>query len=144
MVFLLHGMQVEKGSLGGKQLITKMISKFLLNEGIMVVSISVPGFGNSEGVRDFSGPFSQQAVLDVIAYFKKLPFVDPTRLGIYGISRGAILASMISVNNSDLILQVLESGNYDQVSRRSMMPDYLDGILENLFKESGGSKAALS
>ncbi len=65
-------------------------------------------------------------------------------MGIFGMSRGATLGSMVAVNNSDISLLILESGNYDQISRKTTTPTYLNGILENISKEAGDSKKPLS
>ncbi len=67
-------MQDDKKSIGGKLFVDRKILDFFVNEGIVAVSISSPGFGNSQGNRDFSGPISQQAIKTVIHHFKNLPF----------------------------------------------------------------------
>lgn len=144
IMFLLHGAQFPDKTdktLGGKQF-CGYLEKFT-NEGMIAVSISTPGYGNSSGNRDSSGPDSQRAVMDVINHFKKMPFVDANKMGLYGISKGAILGSMVSVHSPDIALQILEGGNYDQLSRYAIMPDYLQGILDTFIKESDGSVQAL-
>ena len=143
VLFLLAGYQPEGESPGGKQLVDLFYLNRLANEGIAAVSISVPGFGTSDGKRDLSGPYSQRAILAVIDHCKKFPFVDPKRMGIYGISRGATLGSMVSARSPDLSLQILESGEYDLTSQRRELPDYLAIMKENLLKEAGDSREAL-
>lgn len=139
LMFVLHGYQPPENSLGGKELVGFGYLQRFVTNGIAAVSISLPGHGASDGERDFSGPSSQKAILAVIENCKNLPFVDASKMGIYGISRGAILAGMVSALCPDLQLQILESGEYDLTLGRSNLPDYLSSLRENLFIESGGT-----
>lgn len=141
VLFLLHGYQPLQNSLGGKQLVDGGYLEKFVNEGILTVSISVPGFGRSDGTRDWSGPISQKAVFAVIDHFRQFPFVDTDRMGIYGISRGATLASTIHKYVSSFSLQILEAGYYDLTSRDDL-PDYLYGMKENMVIETGGTAHA--
>lgn len=142
VLFLLHGWQPEESSKGGKQLGDFGYLHILAAQGIAAVSISVPGFGASEGRRDFSGPCSQKAVCAVMDHFKTHPNIDPTRMGLYGISRGAALGAMVSSFYPNLKLQILESGFYDLLASPWPMPEYLNGIRENLLKEAGDDREA--
>ena len=142
VVFLLHGHQIEPTT-GGKQLVDLHWVDVFTREGILAVSISIPGFGNSEGIRDFSGPNSQKAVAAVIQHFSHLPFVDPKRMGIYGCSKGATLASMVHAYYPDLLVQILEAGWYDLNNCIGLMPNYLERIKENIVAETGASEEAL-
>lgn len=141
-IFLLHGHQVEPSD-GGKQLVDAGYFEAFINEGILAVSISIPGFGNSDGNRDFSGPASQKAIAAVIHHFSEMPSVDSKRMGIYGCSKGATLASMVHAYYPDLSFQILEAGWYDLVSCSALMPGYLEKIKKNIIDETGGSKDAL-
>ena len=143
IIYLLHGYQYPEDSNGGKKLIDYSYHTPFIQNGIMVCSISMPGFGQSEGALDFCGPFSQQAVLGAIHYCKNLPEVDQKRMGLYGISRGAILASMVSTLTPDITLQILEAGRYDFLNRFANLPSYLKGIQENIINEVGTEKEAL-
>ncbi len=64
-------------------------------------------------------------------------------MGIYGISRGAVLASMVPKYAPSLSLQILESGFYDLTNRDSLLPDYLSGMKKNMILETGGTPKAL-
>jgi dipeptidyl aminopeptidase/acylaminoacyl peptidase len=144
LLLLLHGYQPLESSSGGKQLVDFFYSERFKKNGIATASISVPGYGLSDGPRDYAGPYSQSAVKAVIDYLKKLPCIDRMKMGIYGISKGAVLASMVCVDNSDLSLQILDSGVYDLTTRRQELPDYLRiSFMENLILETGGSDGAL-
>lgn len=143
VMFLLHGYQSPENNIGGKQLVDFHYLDYFVNQGIAVVSISTPGYGHSEGKRDFAGPDSQKAVAAVIDHFAKLSWIDSKRMGIYGICKGSSLASMVHVYYPDLSIQILEAGWYDFTTRLAMLPDYLNGIKENLLRETDGSEEAL-
>lgn len=137
VIFLLHGYQPEENSSGGRQLVDYGYLDRFVEEGIVAVSISIPGFGRSNGERDFSGPESQKAVASVIEYVASLGCADPTRMGIYGISRGATLASLVPIYYPELTVLILESGEYDVTNRRALLPEYLSGMRDNLLQEVG-------
>lgn len=139
VLFVLHGHQPPETSNGGEQLVKLGYLDMLVQEGIVAVAISIPGFGNSGGSRDFSGPNSQKAIATVVEYFKQFPYIDSAKMGIYGISKGAILASMVHKYTSSLNLQILEAGTYDLSARNFLLPSYLSGIQKNLIAESGGT-----
>lgn len=143
VIFLLHGYQPLENSIGGKQLVEYGYLEFLANEGIVAVSVSIPGYGKSTGKRDFGGPDSQDAIIAVINHVKNLPFIDSSKMGIYGISRGAQLAGMVSSHYQDMIIQILESGFYDLVSFQSDTPNYLEGIKNSIIQEGGNTLEAL-
>ncbi len=144
IVFLLHGYQPPENSLGGKQLVEYGYLERFAKEGIVAVSVSVPGYGNSAGKRDFGGPGSQNAIIAVINHFKTFNFIDSSKIGIYGISRGAQLAGMVASHSQDVSVQILESGFYDLSSFCSEIPEYLDGIKNSIFQEGGNTHEALA
>ncbi len=143
IIFLLHGYQPPENSLGGKQLVEYGYLDRFVKEGIVAVSVSIPGYGNSTGTRDFGGPDSQNAIIAVINHFKTFNFIDSSKMGIYGISRGAQLAGMVASRSQDISVQILESGFYDLVSFCSEIPEYLDGIKNSIFQEGGNTYEAL-
>lgn len=61
-LFLLHGHQRDP-SIGGVEFFKQNVESHFVPEGIAVIAISIPGFGNSGGNRDFSGPSSQKLLL---------------------------------------------------------------------------------
>lgn len=134
VMFMLHGYQAPEQNLGGgKQLIDLQYADNFVGQGIVAVSISVPGFGLSEGAQDLAGPDSQRAIKAVIDYFKTLDFIDGSRMGIYGISKGAMLASMVSAQCPELMCQILEAGRYDLLNV-APMPEYLKGIHDEILR----------
>jgi len=138
-MLLLHGYQPPDNSSGGAQFIEYGYLQRFVKEGIVAIAISIPGYGKSKGTRDFGGYSSQQAIAAVIHYVKDLPYVDPSKMGIYGISRGAQLAGMVTCHVHCLDLQILESGFYDLLSFQSDTPDYLVGIRKSIELEGGHS-----
>lgn len=144
IVFLLHGYQPSENSLGGKQLVEYGYLDRFAKEKIVAVSISVPGYGNSMGKRDFGGLDSQNAIIAVINHFKTFNCIDSSKIGIYGISRGAQLAGMVASRSQDVSVQILESGFYDLFSFCSKIPAYLDEIKNSIFQEGGNTHEALA
>lgn len=143
IIFLLHGNQPVENSLGGEQLVDYGYLERFANVGIVAVSVSMPGYGKSTGHRDFGGIESQNTIIALIEYFKDLSFVDSSRMGIYGISRGAQLAGMVSSHYPNLSLQILESGFYDLVAFQTDIPNYLQDIKSNIISEGGNTLEAL-
>ncbi len=138
VIFLLHGHNDE----GAACFVNKCLDIFT-HEKILPIAISMPGYGRSDGTRDFAGPDTQKAIVAVIDHFSRCDFVDETRMGVYGISKGAILASLLQCYSPPLKLQILESGCYDLTERLNQLPSYLDGILENMLRVTGGKKQDL-
>src|SRR4029077_17389637 len=62
VMFMLHGSQAPEENVGGRQYVDLHWMENFTKMGIMAVSISQPGFGHSEGSRDWCGPASQTAV----------------------------------------------------------------------------------
>ena len=100
------------------------------------------GYGSSGGKPDFCGPATVQGVLDGIALFRKKPFVDRERIGLWGISRGATVAGLAaSIKPHIFRALVLQSGTYD-------LEKYVSGhgspeIKTTIVSEIGKSKSAL-
>jgi pimeloyl-ACP methyl ester carboxylesterase len=135
VLFLLHGHQPPDNSTGGKQLVDLHYLDYFAKEGIAAVALSIPGFGNSKGKRDFSGPDSQKAVAKFIENFCQNPLIDSAKVGIYGISKGATLASLLHLYYPHIALQILEAGWYDLTSLE--LPGYLDTIVKIMTVEIG-------
>ncbi len=136
-VFLIHGYQFPETSTGGKVFYDYGFLTEISKMGIVAVAVSVPGFGNSIGIRDFSGQTSQDGVIKVLDHFKKFDYVDDSKIGIYGISRGATIASMVAVRYENLAFQILQSGIYD--FKNWHIPNHCKEIKDNYFEESKGN-----
>ena len=82
-------------------------------KGFLVAAVSQSGYGNTDGPRDYCGPFSQQAIATGIAALRRHPDVDPERVFLHGRSRGAVASSMAATRDIGIAGVILESGIYD-------------------------------
>jgi dipeptidyl aminopeptidase/acylaminoacyl peptidase len=76
------------------------------------LAISLPGYGGTEVLAGHHET-SLEVVLEGISLAKKLSWVDPDRLLLYGFSRGAVFAAMLAGQVEGLSGVVLHSGAYD-------------------------------
>ena len=140
LLVLIHGYQ--GGARPGARyfLARSRLQRLARDWGVVVVSVSQPGFGNSQGVADFCGPRTQRAVLAAVEHFVRTPFVDRARVALMGFSRGAIVASMLATREHWLAAVVLWSGFYDLASfyQRNGVP----GVRVNIDREAGTTQDA--
>lgn len=100
--------------LGGKEAVDNgSLLRFSSRLNVTAAAVSQPGFGASEGPADFCGPDTQQAIIAALGFLKEQPSVDPTRLVLFGNSRGAIASAMVATQVPDLRAIILSSGLYD-------------------------------
>jgi dipeptidyl aminopeptidase/acylaminoacyl peptidase len=114
LIVFLHGHQ-EPGStrIGGRAFVDWGVLSDYAKSGFVALSVSQPGYGGSEGAPDFCGPRTQAAVRTVINHFRAAKFVDPTRIAIEGISRGAVVGAMVAAHDPEVRAVVLIGGVYD-------------------------------
>ena len=105
-----------------------------------VFAISQPGYGRSEGKPDYVGPRTVKGVLDGIEYFRNLPYVDKERIGLWGYSRGAMVAALAATKTKAIKAVVLVAGAYD--FKKFYESTGLEGIRRNISWEAGTSKKA--
>lgn len=110
------------------------------HEGFASLSITPPGFGKSEGKRDFVGAATQGVYADGWRRFRQEAFVDTGRMGIFGHSRGGMAASLLAVELADAKAAVLASGIYD--FRKAFTDARLQGIREKMLEETDSSDEA--
>lgn len=77
------------------------------------LALSLPGYGGSEFAGKPSAETTRQAVLDAVALAKQLPWVDASRIYIYGFSRGAVVAAALINQIEAVKAVVLLAGAYD-------------------------------
>jgi dipeptidyl aminopeptidase/acylaminoacyl peptidase len=111
----------------------------MASRGYVAAAVSQPGYGQSDGPPDFCGPYTQAAVMKVIDFLRQMPVVQPQHVALYGYSRGAIVASMVATQDSQLAAVVLGAGAYD-FSR--WYPTPVPGINANIEREAGTSAEA--
>ena len=139
-VVLIHGHQTEKDAGGGKVYLTYGTLGRLAENGYLVLSVSQPGYGGSDGPADFCGPFTQDAVYSVIEHFVGSGQIAARRVAIYGVSRGAIVAGLVAARYASQVRAVvLQSGAYDL---STAYPTQRGGLNRNIEKEAGTSAEA--
>jgi dipeptidyl aminopeptidase/acylaminoacyl peptidase len=110
-------------------------------QGFSCLAVTMPGFGRSTGDPDFCGPRTTAALEAALRRFRRESYVDSTRIGVYGYSRGAISAATLAVRNNGLRAGILASGIYDLARAYGEIKD--QGILLTLKNETGLGEAAL-
>jgi dipeptidyl aminopeptidase/acylaminoacyl peptidase len=113
----------------------------LAGEGIAGVGISQPGFGRSQGKPDYVGPNTLKVLKEGLDKFKREPYVNRKKLGIYGFSRGGMAASLLVVQLDDIDAAVLGAGIYD--FKKAHDEATIEGIRHNMEIESGWTEAAI-
>ena len=82
--------------------------------GYVGLAVTQPGFGRSQGPADWVGPTTIKTLQRGLSRLVKEDFVDASRIGIYGFSRGALAASLLAVTPGvDVKAVILCSGVYD-------------------------------
>jgi dipeptidyl aminopeptidase/acylaminoacyl peptidase len=113
----------------------------LAKEGFASAAITQPGFGRSEGPADFVGPRTIETLIDGYERLKREPYVDPTRMGIFGYSRGAMASAILATRLDDLGAAVSAAGIYDL--RKEWETNPSEGIRANIEAETGSTHEAL-
>jgi pimeloyl-ACP methyl ester carboxylesterase len=131
-VLLIHG----EGS-HARQLLARAWD--LANKGYTVALVSQPGYGLSEGTPDLAGAATIGAAQVALDRLRRLPGVDSTRIGIWGISRGAAVAARLAAERVDLKAVIVQSGWYDLwATYRAAGPAFREAIV----REAGPDSAA--
>jgi len=115
VVIYIHGFQHPERP-GAKASIDNGTLVSFVNQGYLAVGVSQPGFGNSDGPADFSGPYTQRAIISAIKYLQLSEFldkIDHKKIVLGGVSRGAITASMVASQEPNLAGLILDAGLYD-------------------------------
>ncbi|MDF3034623.1 MAG: Alpha/beta hydrolase family protein [Alphaproteobacteria bacterium] len=141
LIILIHGHQ-EGLRPGGKDFFEDGSLERYAQKGFIAVSISQPGYGKSDGSPDFCGPLSQAALKSVITIFKKRSDVNPDKVFLYGISRGAVVAAMVATQDPSLGGIILNAGIYNlrTVIGQKNLPNITkvaEGMIANIEKEAG-------
>ena len=77
------------------------------------LAVSLPGYGATEVPAATDPKITLNVVSDALSLVKNLPWIDPTRLYLYGFSRGAFFASLLANRIEEIKAIVLQSGAYD-------------------------------
>lgn len=109
--------------------------------GFVVMSVSQPGYGASLGPADFVGPRTFAALEKAASRLAAMPGVDPSRLGVYGYSRGALAAAQLATRTDHFRASVLGGGIYDFPSALEQVT--IPAIRQNMESEAGRSEDAM-
>lgn len=118
------------------------LTTMLVQQGFACLSVEQPGFGKSQGKRDFVGPATVDALITGFRRLQREPHVDAKRMGIFGYSRGAIAASLMTLRlGSDVKAAVFGAGAYD--FRKAYDEITIGGIRRNMEAETGMTEKAI-
>lgn len=106
----------------------------LAHQGFASLSVAQPGFGKSQGKPDFVGPNTIKALTKGFKKFQHEPYVDENKMGIFGGSRGAMAASLMTVQLKDVKAAVFAAGIYD--FKKAYDEIKIEGIRENMLSET--------
>jgi|GEM_PF-6457467 len=110
LLVFLHGASTDRG--------IKSLSKDWIDhwskKRYAVAAISLPGFGQTTGRKDFCGPFTLQCLHFALDAIKKE--LDVSDFGIIGFGQGSIAALLLATERSDIRCVVSSNGCYDVLS----------------------------
>lgn len=139
LVIIVHGHN-EGLRLGARTDIYTGVFEYFSENGAVAVTMSQPGYGNSDGPTDYCGPFTSAALSSVIDFFSKNDSVDSENIIVYGLSRGATVAALAACSDSRIKSIILVAGLYNMYDGY----DYLnDGIKKSLSTEASNSEESL-
>ncbi len=115
---------------------------FLQKAGYAVLMPTQRGYVPSEGEPDYCGSLTQQGVLDAMEIvLQNEPLINKERIAVWGISRGAVVASLLVAKNPGrFAAAVLQSGAYDlQLVYQQTSIEGIRGLMQEEFgaTESG-------
>lgn len=118
------------------------LSTILAQQGFACLSVEQPGFGKSQGKRDFVGPATVKALITGFKRLQRDPHVDAKKMGIFGYSRGAIAASLMTLRlGNDVKAAVFGAGAYD--FKKAYDEVTIQGIRKNMEVETGMTEKAI-
>jgi dipeptidyl aminopeptidase/acylaminoacyl peptidase len=118
-----------------------VLGRILAEKGFACVSIAHPGFGKSRVNPDFIGPNTLKVLITGFRKFEQEPYVDSSRLGIFGYSRGAMAASLLILQMHEIKAAALGAGVYD--FQKAYDDVKSEGIRENMRNETGMIEASI-
>lgn len=143
-IIFLHGHQGAIQRIGGRAFVDWGVLSRFAGRGYLAVSVSLPGYGHSDGPEDFAGPYTQHAVSGVIARLEADHLARPDRLLIQGTSLGAVTAALVGERDQAIAGLVLISGLYDLPAFLTHpRTDAARSIRAVAASQTGGSESAL-
>ena len=119
------------------------LSTMLAHQGFACLSVEQPGFGKSQGKRDFVGPATVKALITGFRRLQNEPHVDSKKMGIFGYSRGAIAAALMTLRlGKEVKAAVCGAGAYD--FKKAYDEVKIEGIRKNMEVETGMTGEAVT
>jgi len=110
LVVLLHGHSLV--GIGARRLLPAV--EFFAKEVCYAsIAVSLPGYGDTKVPTASLAESTRQVVLDAVANAKQLPWIDGSKIYVYGFSRGAVVAAALVNEIGGLKGAMLQSGAYD-------------------------------
>jgi dipeptidyl aminopeptidase/acylaminoacyl peptidase len=114
---------------------------YIADESGLCLLVSQPGFGRSDGPPDYCGPKTVAAVIHAAERLLSQGIASAP-LGIWGFSRGAIVAGQVIRRRPDIFgAAVLQAGGYDL--ERDYAESRDEGFRTNVMRETRGDPGAL-
>lgn len=143
-IIFLHGHQNPMSRIGGKAFVNWGVLDRFAKKGYLAVSVSLPGYGGSDGPEDFAGPFAQHAVEAVIAKLIAEQQAAPNKVLIEGVSLGAVTGALVAAHDPQIAGLVLISGLYNLPAFFAHpMSDGASEVKAAVVEQTGGSDEAL-
>jgi dipeptidyl aminopeptidase/acylaminoacyl peptidase len=116
-------------------------AQFFARHGFASVAITLPGYGKTEVRPDYVGPNTVEMLRVGYEKFRREPFVDAARMGIFGFSRGAMAASLLVLGLPEIKAAVFGAGVYD--FKKAYDETRVPGIRRNMEREAGLTEVAI-
>ena len=119
-----------------------ILGTIFAQQGFACLAISELGYGKSEGKPDFMGKASIDAFAVGFEKFRREPYVDAEKMGVFGYSRGGTAASLLTLKlGKEVKAAVFGAGIYDL--KRAYDETKFEGIRESIRNEAGLTEKAL-
>jgi dipeptidyl aminopeptidase/acylaminoacyl peptidase len=125
----------------GRATLNISIGLIFAQQGFACFSVGQPGSGKTQVELDFVGPKTIKAFVAGYQKFRRYPYVDSKKMGIFGYSRGAMAAALMATKLKDLKAVVLGAGIYD--FKKAYDDVTIEGIRENMRTETGMTPKAI-
>ena len=118
----------------------------LARSGYAVVASQYRGTAGGEGKEEFGGA-DVDDVLNLIPLLESIPRVDPTRIGMYGWSRGGMMTYLALARTNRIVAAIVGSGVTDlpdMIARRPEMEEVTQALVPDYSEKKDQALAARS